>query len=139
MQTHTRFSRRQMLRSAACGFGGLALADMVRAASNPSTARIPGFIPKVKRVIFLFMAGGPSQQDLFDPKSFIREKHGQPIDSPLRKEVTQVGTEKFLALGAMSPVRPRGESGMMISDLMPHLSNIADDICLLRGMNADNP
>ena len=106
MQTHTRFSRRQMLRSAACGFGGLALADIVRAASNPSTARIPGFIPKVKRVIFLFMAGGPSQQDLFDPKSFIREKHGQPIDSPLRKEVTQVGTEKFLALGAMSPVRP---------------------------------
>ena len=128
-----------MLRSAACGFGGLALADIVRAASNPSAARIPGFIPKVKRVIFLFMAGGPSQQDLFDPKSFIREKHGQPIDSPLRKEVTQVGTEKFLALGAMSPVRPRGESGMMISDLMPHLSGIADDICLLRGMNADNP
>ena len=128
-----------MLRSAACGFGGLALADIVRAASNPSTARIPGFIPKVKRVVFLFMAGGPSQQDLFDPKSFIREKHGQPIDSPLRKEVTQVGTEKFLALGAMSPVRPRGESGMMISDLMPHLSSIADDICLLRGMNADNP
>jgi hypothetical protein len=139
MQTHTRFSRRQMLRSAACGFGGLALADIVRAASNPSAARIPGFIPKVKRVIFLFMAGGPSQQDLFDPKSFIREKHGQPIDSPLRKEVTQVGTEKFLALGAMSPVRPRGESGMMISDLMPHLSSIPDDICLLRGMNADNP
>ena len=128
-----------MLRSAACGFGGLALADIVRAATNPSAAQIPGSIPKVKRVIFLFMAGGPSQQDLFDPKEFIREKHGQPIDSPLRKEVTQVGTEKFLALGAMSPVRPRGESGMMISDLMPHLSNIADDICLLRGMNADNP
>ena len=128
-----------MLQSAACGFGGLALADMVRGASSPSAARIPGFIPKVKRVVFLFMAGGPSQQDLFDPKSFIREKHGQPIDSPLRKEVTQVGTEKFLALGAMSPVRPRGESGMMISDLMPHLSSIADDICLLRGMNADNP
>ena len=139
MKTHTRFSRRQMLRSAACGFGGLALADIVRAATNPSAAQIPGSIPKVKRVIFLFMAGGPSQQDLFDPKEFIREKHGQPIDSPLRKEVTQVGTEKFLALGAMSPVRPRGESGMMISDLMPHLSNIADDICLLRGMNADNP
>jgi len=128
-----------MLRSAACGFGGLALADIVRAATNPSAAQIPGSIPKVKRVIFLFMAGGPSQQDLFDPKEFIREKHGQPIDSPLRKEVTQVGTEKLLALGAMSPVRPRGESGMMISDLMPHLSNIADDICLLRGMNADNP
>jgi hypothetical protein len=94
---------------------------------------------KAKRVIFLFMAGGPSQMDLFDPKDFIRERHGQKIDSPLRKEVTQVGTEKYLALGAMAPVRPRGDSGTMISDLMPHLSRVADDLCLLRGMSTDNP
>jgi len=90
-------------------------------------------------VIFLFMAGGPSQQDLFDPKEFIRKKHGEKIDSPLRKEVTQIGTEKFLALSEAAPVKPRGQSGMMISDLMPHLTTVADDICLLRGMNADNP
>jgi hypothetical protein len=61
-------------------------------------AQIPGIVPKAKRVIFLFMGGGPSQQDLFDPKPFITGKHGQTIDSPLRKEVTQVGTEKYLAL-----------------------------------------
>jgi len=112
---------------------------MLRAASDPLVARIPNFVPKAKRVIFLFMSGGPSQMDLFDPKEFITSKHGQPIDSPLSDEVTQVGTEKFLALGAMKPVKPRGQSGMMISDLMPHLSEIADDICLMRGMNADNP
>jgi len=132
------FSRRQMLRTAACGFGSLALADLLQAAEKVD-ARIPGITPKVKRVIFLFMAGGPSQQDLFDPKDYIRKKHGEKIDSPLRKEVTQVGTEKFLALAEAAPVKPRGQSSMMISDLMPHLSSVADDICLLRGMNADNP
>ncbi|QDU25008.1 hypothetical protein ETAA8_00690 [Anatilimnocola aggregata] len=131
-------SRRRMLQSSACGFGSLALADILHAAAI-TNARIPGMTPKAKRVIFLFMAGGPSQMDLFDPKDFIRERHGQKIDSPLRKEVIQVGTEKYLALGAMAPVKPRGESGMMISDLMPQLSSVADDICLLRGMNADNP
>jgi hypothetical protein len=132
-------SRRQWLQRSACGFGALALQDIVRAASNPLAAQAPGMTPKAKRVIFLFMAGGPSQQDLFDPKPFITSRHGQTIDSPLRKEVTQVGTEKYLALGPVAPVRPRGESGMVISDLMPHLASVADDLCLLRGMSADNP
>lgn len=132
-------NRRRLLQTAALGFGGLALADIVQAATNPQAARSPGIVPKAKRVIFLFMAGGPSQHDLFQEKKFIADRHGQKIDSPLRKEVIQVGTEKYLALGTMAPIRPRGESGMMISDLLPHLSSVADDICLLRGMNADNP
>ena len=132
-------SRRRLLQRTACGFGALALHDIARAASDPLAARLPGAVPRAKRVIFLFMAGGPSQMDLFDPKEFIAIRHGQKIDSPLRKEVTQVGTEKFLALQAMAPVKPRGESGTMISDLMPHLASVADDLCLLRGMSADNP
>ena len=136
-------NRRQCLQHAACGFGALALHDMLQAAAsesaNASSGRGLDVTPRAKRVIFLFMAGGPSQMDLFDPKDYIRDKHGEAIDSPLDKNVTQVGTEKFLALSAMAPVKPRGQSGMMISDLMPHLASIADDICLLRGMNADNP
>jgi len=132
-------TRRQALQSAACGFGALAFADLAHAMANPNAARIPGVTPRAKRVIFLFMPGGPSQMDLFDPKDFITRKHGQKIDSPLRKEVTQVGTEQFLALKAMAPVRPRGQSGTMISDLLPHLATVADDICLLRGMTVDNP
>jgi len=139
MNTSLYLSRRQWLKRTACGFGALALSDIVRAATNPLAAQIPGIVPRAKRVIFLYMQGGPSQIDLFDPKDFINQHHGQKIDSPLRPEVTQVGTEKFLALASMAPVRPRGQSGMMISDLMPHLSSVADDICLLRGMNADNP
>ena len=113
-------TRRQMLQRAACGFGALALHDIASAASNPLSARFPGMVPKAKRVIFLFMNGGPSQLDLFDPKPFIERKHGQKIDSPLRKEVTQVGTEQFLALKAMAPVLPRGQSGMntLVLDLI---------------------
>ena len=132
------FSRRKMLQTTACGFGSLALADILRSTSfgDESASAIT---PRAKRVIFLFMAGGPSQHDLFDEKKFITDRHGQKIDSPLRKEIIQIGTEKYLALGTMAPIRPRGESGMMISDLMPHLAQVADDICLLRGMNTDNP
>jgi hypothetical protein len=128
-----------MLQRTACGFGALAFNDILRAAAAPSAPINSGIIPKAKRVIFLFMGGGPSQIDLFDPKPYINERHGKSIDSPLRKEVQQVGTDKFLALGTQAPVLPRGESGMMISDLMPHLASVADDICLLRGMSADNP
>ena len=132
------FSRREMLQTTACGFGSLALADILRSTSfgDESASAIT---PRAKRVIFLFMAGGPSQHDLFDEKKFITDRHGQKIDSPLRKEIIQIGTEKYLALGTMAPIRPRGESGMMISDLLPHLAQVADDICLLRGMNTDNP
>lgn len=132
-------SRRRLLAQSACGFAGLALADLLQAAQNPLAARLPGHRPKAKRVIFLFMGGGPSQMDLFDPKPFIERRHGQKVDSPLPKQVTQVGTEQYLALKAMAPVRPRGQSGMMISDLMPHLAGVADDLCLLRGMSVDNP
>lgn len=138
---HSRFcpNRRQWLAAAACGFGSVALRGIAQAATNPLALQPPHYPAKARRVIFLFMQGGPAQMDLFDPKEFIQQKHGQPIDSPLSKNVLQVGTEKFLALGTAVPVRPRGDSGMMITDLMPHLAGIADDICLLRGMNADNP
>ena len=132
-------NRRQCLQRAACGFGALAFHSMVHATSATLGDRALDFTPRAKRVIFLFMAGGPSQMDLFDPKEYISDKHGQAIDSPLDRNVTQVGTEKFLALGAMAAVKPRGKSGMMISDLMPNLAEIADELCLLRGMNADNP
>lgn len=139
MRPLSHISRRQMLQRTACGFGALAFNDILRAAAAPSAPNNSGIIPKAKRVIFLFMGGGPSQIDLFDPKPYINERHGKSIDSPLRKEVQQVGTDKFLALGTQAPVLPRGQSGMMISDLMPHLASVADDICLLRGMSADNP
>lgn len=135
-------SRRQILQSAACGFGGLALTQMISdvasAASSPLSLQQPHFPPKAKRVIFLFMAGGPSQPDLFDEKKLIVQKHGERISPPIDGREVTVGVDKYLALAPNVPIRPRGESGMTISDLMPHLANVADDLCLLRAVHTDN-
>jgi hypothetical protein len=114
------------------------MADVARAAASPDAARIAGAAARAKRVIFLFMAGGPSQPDLFDPKELLRRKHGEPIAPPVDPTLETVGTDKFLALAPIAPVRPRGQSGMMISDHMPHLAEIADDLCLLKAVHADN-
>ncbi len=135
-------TRRQMLRTAACGFGGLALhsmaAQVAQAGNSPLKFRAPHHTPRAKRVIFLFMAGGPSQADLFDPKPLIMKKHGQRVAVPVDDQQIRVGVDKFLAMGPVAPVRPRGDSGMRISDLMPHVAAVADDLCLLRAMVADN-
>lgn len=136
------FSRRQLLQSAACGFGGLALTSMVaglaHAATGPLVVQQPHFPARAKRVIFLFMAGGPSQPDLFDEKKLIIQKHGEKISPPIDGREVTVGVDKYLALAPNIPIRPRGQSGMTISDLMPHLAKVADDLCLLRSVHTDN-
>ncbi len=136
-------TRRQLLRAAACGFGSLALQGLMAdgangATTSPLRVRAPHHPPRAKRIIFLFMAGGPSQADLFDPKPLIVEHHGETVAAPVDDQQLRVGVEKFLAMGPVAPVRPRGACGMMISDLMPHLAGVADELCLLRGMYTDN-
>lgn len=138
MKTTAPLSRRSWLRRTACGFGALALHDLVRAAQSPLAMRSPPLPAKAKRVIFLFMQGGPSQPDLFDPKDYIKRMHGKTISAPVNANELRVGTDKFLALATQREVRPRGQSGMRISDLLPHTATIADEICLLRAMHADN-
>jgi hypothetical protein len=141
-QSIDRRGRRHFLRSAACGFGSLALqgmlASVARATQSPLSAKKPHFAPRAKRVIFLFIQGGPSQLDLFDPKALIARKHGQKIAPGIDANKVSIGVDKYLALAPIAPVRPRGESGMMISDLMPHLATVADDLCLLRAVHTDN-
>ncbi|MFN9223444.1 MAG: DUF1501 domain-containing protein, partial [Planctomyces sp.] len=68
-------TRRHCLQHAACGFGSLALADLLQAGTLSNSLPQPHFSPRAKRVIFLFMQGGPSQMDLFDPKPFIQQRH----------------------------------------------------------------
>jgi Protein of unknown function (DUF1501) len=89
-------------------------------------------------MIFLFIQGGPSQLDLFDPKSLITRKHGEKIQPPIDGNKVTIGVDKYLALAPIAPIRPRGESGMLISDLMPHLASVADELCLLRAVHTDN-
>jgi hypothetical protein len=114
------------------------LAGLARAAAGPLAARSSHFAPRARRVIFLFIQGGPSQLDLFAPKPLITRKHGEKISPPVDGNKVTIGVDKYLALAPIAPIRARGASGMMISDLMPHLSNVADDLCLLRAVHTDN-
>jgi hypothetical protein len=111
---------------------------MARAASGAAVVGSPHHTPRAKRVLFLFMHGAPSQADLFDPKDLIVKNHGRTVTPPVNDGQIRLGVDKFLAMGPIAPVRPRGKSGMMISDLMPHLATVADDLCLLRAMQTDN-
>ena len=92
-------TRRQLLQTAACGFGSLAFQGLVtslaQAAGGPLDARAAHLVPRAKRIIFLFMAGGPSQPDLFDPKPLIMKHHGQTVAAPVDDRQLRVGVEKF--------------------------------------------
>ena len=133
-------SRRQMLKSHALGFGYLALAsllaDEARGESSPSVlSRAPHFIPRAKRVVFLFMKGGPSHMDTFDYKPRLQRDHGK--DLPFAKPRVQFAkTEKLLK----SPwaFHPAGASGVPISELFPHVARHADDICFLNSVHGTN-
>ncbi len=140
-------TRRQMLRTAACGFGGLALHSMTADATAAVTsrgvaagglsARASHFAPRVKRVIFLYMSGGPSQGDLFTEKPWITKAHGNRVSPPISGNQVRFSTG-FLAMKPVAPIRPRGESGMMVSDLMPHFATIVDDVCLFKAAQTDS-
>lgn len=125
-------SRRQLLQSASCGFGYLAFAGLCQEANakyqSPLLPKKPHFEPKAKRVIFLHMRGGPSQQDTFDFKPKLNAMDGKPGKSKSRKLVGS--TWKF---------KKHGESGLLISDLCPHVAEHADDLCVLNGMHTDIP
>src|SRR4051812_19769372 len=138
-------SRRQMLRQFANGFGmlGLAglLADEARADTaapspgNPMAVRPPQFPAKAKRVIFLFMSGGPSHVDLFDPKPRLAKDNGKPL--PFAKphlERTRTGN----LLGSPFKFSKYGRAGLDISELFPNLAKQADDLCVIRSMVSDN-
>ena len=135
-------SRRHFLRTTACGFGSVALnallAERALADAKPLAPRASHFTARAKRVIFLFMAGGPSQHDLFDYKPRLKAEQGKKPTIPIAGREVTVGLENSMSLGPMSPFAPRGQSGLVMSDLLPQLATIADDICLLRGMSADN-
>ncbi|HEY4565583.1 MAG TPA: DUF1501 domain-containing protein [Thermoanaerobaculia bacterium] len=131
-----------MLREAATGFGSLALAALMaeesRAASpapSPLEPRSPHFPPKAKRVIFLFMKGGPSHLDTFDPKPRLQADDGKPL--PFAKPRVQFAeTGKLLA----SPwkFRRHGESGLPVSELFPHVARHVDDLCLIHSLHGTN-
>ena len=128
-------SRRDMLQQSALGFGSLALTSLLQA-ENPLAAKRPHFPPRAKRVIFLFMKGGPAHMDTFEYKPLLQRDHGKPLpfDKP---KVTFAKTGNLLA----SPwqFKPYGQCGHMVSELFPHVARHVDDICFIHGAHGTNP
>lgn len=129
-------SRRKWIQSLCGGLGAAGLTDMLLADRlGASPAKAPHFPAKAKHVIFLFMTGGPSQVDLFDPKPALRKFAGQrPASADLRTERTTGGL-----LPSPFSFAPRGQSGIEMSEVLPHLSSVADDLCVIRSMYTFNP
>ncbi|MFO1094153.1 MAG: DUF1501 domain-containing protein [Planctomycetaceae bacterium] len=134
-----------MLKSAACGFGSLALTDLLcrsspasetsTAAANPLAPKPPQFAARAKQVLFLFMHGGPSQIDTFDYKPLLERDHGKPLpfDKP---RVFSASTGNLLR----SPwsFKQYGESGAWVSELFPHVATHVDKLCIINGMHGSN-
>jgi len=130
-------SRRQMLARCACGFGGVALSTLMakesRASDTIATAKGLHHEPKVKNVIFLYMDGGPSHVDTFDPKPLLDKENGKPF--AMEMEATQFDNNgKTLA----SPwkFKQYGESGIPVSELFPHVAKHVDDMAVIRSMTS---
>lgn len=142
MTTLLENTRRHFFRDCRVGLGSIALASMLAREAKAERDRgilgQPHHAPKVKSVIFLFMAGGPSQLDLFTPKPLINELSGKPIP----KSFIEGKRFAFLkgvpnVLGTPHQFRKAGQCGMDISDLLPHHRRIADDVCWIRSMKTD--
>jgi hypothetical protein len=140
-------SRRDFLRQTALGFGSLALAALgahTAQATSPLAPKPPHFKPRAKRVILLFMEGGPSHVDLIDYKPELFRRHGQRLSPDLMPKRWREGKgenpDDFGPIMA-TPVRfsQHGQSGLWLSDLNPHIARHADDLCIINSMVCDSP
>ena len=129
-------TRREMLRSASTGFGMLAAAALLAEdapSAEPSGPRRPHYGAKVKNVIFCYMSGGMSHVDTFDPKPRLAKEAGDPM--PFETERTMFNQDGNIFPSPWA-FRRRGRSGIPVSDLFPHVSGMADELCVIRSMTA---
>ncbi len=134
--------RRGFLREACCGFGGLALVSLqhqigLARDANPLRAQTSHHSAKAKSVIFLFMAGGPSQIETFDPKPLLNQLHGQPRPAQFGEAKYQFIQRDAKLLGTKRKFQKHGESGIEVSDLFPHLAKRVDDLAVIRSCHGD--
>jgi hypothetical protein len=142
--TATEISRRAFLGRASQGLGAVALASLIRpvllsaAASRGVLSELP-FPQKAKRVIWLTMAGGPSQLELFDHKPKLAELDGTPMPESLTRgqQLAQLQGQKLVCQGPQFRFRRFGKNGAELSELLPHLGSVADDICIVKSMTTD--
>jgi hypothetical protein len=147
-------NRRDFLRGSALGLGGIALGSLLGCNSKPSQKIIsqileeqniplgsPHFLPKAKRVIYLFQSGGPSQMELFDYKPKLYEMHGQEIPASVmgKNRISGMVNNQY-AFPLAKPAatfKQAGANGTYVSDLIPHTASIIDDLCVVRSMVTD--
>ena len=142
--SHRRFesSRREFLCRAGGGFGAIALAGLMAeerrlaAATNPSTTK-PHFFGSAKSVIFLFMDGGPSHLDTFDPKPLVNEYAGKPLPASIKRVITPMGVTENGLLASQRKWKQCGESGIPVSDWYPLIGECADELCIVRSCTSD--
>jgi hypothetical protein len=138
-------NRRDWLRNAGAGFGSLALQylfgrdNLLHAGpANPLAARGSHFPAKAKSVIFLFMYGGPSQVDLFDPKPELTKQHGKPIPVFKPDDAFNIGKTKNIAMKSPYKFAQHGQAGTTIAETYPELAKHADELCVIRSMHCDS-
>jgi hypothetical protein len=141
-------TRRTFLGRSGVGIGGLALASLLNGNLQASGKRSPSgtgglhFAPRARRVIFLFMSGGPSHLDLFDPKPKLKELQGKDLPESLKKgerfSTNTLRQGRLLLVGSPFQFARHGRAGATLSELLPHTARIADDIAILRGMHTDS-
>jgi hypothetical protein len=129
-------NRREFLRTSGAGFGALALSallqqDEIRAAPAEGS-RGPHYPAKAKNVIFLFMEGGPSHIDTFDPKPELNKLAGKPLPASFKRVITAMGVTEAPLLASQRTWKQHGESGLWVSDWLPHIATCADDLAVLR-------
>jgi hypothetical protein len=138
--------RRNFLLRGGAGFGVLGLSHLLgenplfaslKKTASPLAPKAPNFAPRAKSVIFLFMEGGPSHIDLFDPKPKLNELAGKPIPSSFQKIITAMGEFNSPLLAAPRTWKQHGQSGIWVSEWLPHIAECADDLAVLRSCWAD--
>jgi len=132
-------NRRQFFGRSATGIGGIALASLLNPELLAAPAAVRSIAPKAKRIISLFMSGGPSHVDMFDPKPLLAERDGQPMPKSIIKD------HKFAMIKSADPkikgtpwkFAKHGKSGLDISELLPHTARVADELCVVRSAHSE--
>jgi hypothetical protein len=132
---HPNQTRRRFFLDSAAGLGSIALTHLLQAESN---TKAPHFPPRAKNIIFLFMEGGPSQIDLFDPKPELQRLDGAPLPESMRNGLRFAFIKPTAKVWASRrPFSKHGQSAMEFSDWMPELAGCADELCMIRSMHSD--
>lgn len=133
---NARLSRREMLRRCSLGFGALAFAglasEQARAATGAAFPKLH-FMPRAKNVILCYMSGGVSHVDSFDPKPELIKRHGQPMPVPVKPTMFNNNGN---IMASPWEAKPRGQSGIMMTDLFPHIASLADELAVIRSMTS---